>query len=291
MNKPGSRLSLLSKIFIFVDMKELMNYREKIAYWKSLFPEDEELMAYWEEVLKEEEAAELLPPRFFHKFRPSGDGLERVFDVLPEGRAIHRRLLEIYEATADSEDYYFIVRNPRPLTRVELERLAKAYLDTVIAMIKACRGYYDNDFLDDLEANPPALQLLEGVAPESHQDDDFSGSIYELKSEFISFIERDPEEKPQKVLSVSEFLALRKSLDYKPADEREDAEKSYYYSEALYQMACLYDIEHYVLWPWQKRSPLDDAFKVFIDLWKHGVEERMDMETNTLRFYAPALTD
>jgi hypothetical protein len=45
-------------------------------------------------------------------------------------------------------------------------------------------------------------------------------------------------------------------------------------------------IEYYVLWPlYRHNSRRKDPYKIFIDLWKRGVEERIDEKNNAIEFY------
>lgn len=269
-----------------------MNYREKITYWKSLFPDDTKLTKYWNSVLKQDDPDDLLPAWFFNRFKPDGEGLEAVFNVIPNGEEIHKRILEVFQIAGAGNSRYFLVQNPELITQRELEELAHEFITRVAKMAGICKDYYENEFLEKFAANSPAFRIVEGKPPKMDYEDEFQESVYELKNEFADYIDREPGAERRKVLTTDEYFAMIRDPNYqKPEKKEETKEQAYYYSEALYQMAASKDLVHYVLWPLYENSPIPDAYRPFFDLWRLDIEVQMDVEKNELIFYVKKLQD
>lgn len=238
-----------------------MTEAEILEYWMSLI-DDEEILALWKDIAAGNDPFRKVPEGFFAMFRPDGERLSPFFQKVYKGDEILKRVLEVYEATSpgyDPCDWYFVVRSPRPASREAIEKIAAEYLTSICEIAGIMEDAYFNSFVN----RPPGIEVVEGNAPEkttdAYSEFDLDCGVYELTGDFVRSLE--PEE--------SHALL---------------------FEEPLYQMACSYDIAHYVLWPlYESKCALKDPFKPFAALWKHNAELRFDREDNTLRVYVKKL--
>jgi hypothetical protein len=58
--------------------------------------------------------------------------------------------------------------------------------------------------------------------------------------------------------------------------------------EALYTIACDYNLAYHILWPlYRHLSDIDEPFAEYFELWKHGAGYRI--EGDRVRVYVPNL--
>jgi hypothetical protein len=195
---------------------------------------------------------------FFQRFRPDGAGVAAAFEGVEGGDEILPRLLEVYQATADGwdredgHDGYFIVRNPMPLTAARATGLLRLHLEKLAAMSEEV-GCVE---LTDLLRSPPHLEAVEGKPPWPPGDDDPEVLIYDVSSEFM------------------ESLRPRESA-------------ALLMGEALWTIACDDNLKHHILWPlYRDASPVEEPFRPYFDLWKHGAGFRF-AELQIVRVYVP----
>lgn len=175
----------------------------------------------------------------FNRYRPSGDGLGRIF--LGEGveKAVTTRLKRIFDATVQSwhpEDMYFVIRKHDPIDPRHMQELATKFLKGV---------YLLADFIGDREtcdvvASLSAVKKAEAKA-KAILNEDTPVVIHECVTDFLAKFQ------PEK----NEIFILK---------------------EAIYSMANDYFLMAYVLWPAIEESvPLHGVLDSYYDLWRHGV--------------------
>ncbi len=195
---------------------------------------------------------------FFQYFRPDGAGLEKVFEDVEGGDEIVARLLEIYEATSagstseTEEDGYFVVRNPSPIHAARAEELVRRHRDFVAAMARVLGRDEDASALEC----SLSVEVTEGEAPWPPDEDDPETAVYETIGDFMrSLIPRESD------ASLME--------------------------EAFYTIACDYNLQYYCLWPlYREESTIEEPFKPYVDLWKHGVTFRFE-GFESIRVFVP----
>jgi len=184
------------------------------------------------------------------QFRPDGQGLQGLFDDLPQGAALQHRLRQLYAIAGDAtrpgggQDAYFIVRNPPPLDPLHARTAAQTWLRSLLALARETQF---DDLVDELQPLPE-VRVLEGIAPKQTKDDLRNVPLYRaIKRQGASLCER-----LQREDAVLNLL--------RPA---------YYYA------ACDWALRDYLLWPLYHRfTQLDDPFLAYFELWCHGVKLR-----------------
>lgn len=178
---------------------------------------------------------------FFDCFRPDGKGLERVFAGVAGGEEIRKRLLRVYECTRDSAGGgwgYFVVRRPAPATPERLVSLTARHLGRV-RQIAISSGEADlTNLLDEL----PEIEIKRGRMPDRKQPDYDAPEtlIYDVVGDWFGGLEPVP----------SDALLL---------------------NEAMYSIACDYDLARYLAWPLYRHSTnIEEPFAPYFDLWTHG---------------------
>jgi len=195
---------------------------------------------------------------FFQQFRPAGEGLEAAFQGVIGADEILPRLLEVYEVTADDwrhdevYDAYFIVHHPQPLAAARAKVLLGLHLERVAAMAMSV----GDDELAGLLGRGLRLEVVEGVRPWPPGPDDPETMIHETTGDFMrSLIPRD-----------SHALLME---------------------EGLYFIACDSNLRHHILWPlYRHGSGIDEPFRPYFDLWKHGAGYRFTSD-GAVRVYVP----
>jgi len=181
--------------------------------------------------------------------------LEAVLADAAGGREILARLLEIYRVTApgwDPTDAYFHVKKPEPLPSNQAPKWAQQHLQAMLSLARAV----NNAEMKSMLGAPITVQVTRGAVPPP-ADEGPDMQIYELATDFIGSL--TPVE--------SDALLL---------------------AEAIYSMACDYFLQHHILWPLYRRSAsVDEPFKPYFDLWKHGAACRFADPTRVL-VYLPS---
>jgi hypothetical protein len=252
LSPPQKKIIIMENTIVSTD-------QDLLKFLRTTFKEDAELIEHLAKIEEKKDYYELIPATFFYSYQKKEE-LEKIFNVLNKGKEVLPRLMEIYAATEGSEYSYFIP-NYKNVTKNEVSLLMQQYLQNLLQMIQLMEDDYSTDFLEELKKSPPQIEIIKGEGPKSSpsDDDEFEGSVYELQHEFIYSLDED-------------FLADR-------------------FSEALYQMACSYDIVHFVLWPYyEKNSKIKDPFRTLIELWKIGADLKFDYTRNTILVYVPNLT-
>ncbi len=205
---------------------------------------EERLLLRWRRLVKEDAAAwkDGPPYWFFHRFRPDGRGIDKVFEGIDEADEIQPRLLEVYQATAsgwrndDSVDAYFIVRKPEHTSSRALQELARAHLEKVASIARSMK-------------NPGVARRLikarvriDATGASPPEPSDLDSEVYEMLGEFTDSV---------RPLGSSPALLLE---------------------QPSYGLACDYNLAAYVLWPaYRKPSPVEEPFGPYFELWKHGL--------------------
>jgi hypothetical protein len=174
---------------------------------------------------------------YFQRFRPDGDGVERVFEGMAHGDEVLARLLPFYRHTRDAANYiYFVVRDPLQTTRQELSAIMNRHL-AAIRQIAVAGG---NKFLDKLDTLLPTVRVeFERGKPPPHP----------------------PQPEPNAALPYE--IACDWSIDLRIA-----ASDDYVLlGEAFYSIACDYQLADYIVWPvYRDASPVHDPFAAAFDL-------------------------
>jgi len=221
-----------------------------------------EIYAHWSEIAGEPGAEwgedEIFA--FFQRFRPDGKRVDEALLPLPNGRAVHERLLQIYAATrsgwtdGDTSAAYFVVRDPPLIESAAAESLVRNHLSR-IAEISREAG------VDELVGllQSPTLTLSRESAPDSPVRHDTDLVIYDTLCDWVASLETDPTE-------VADL------------------------SEAFYSIACDYLLSWYAMWRWYAGgTQIVDPFEPCFQLWRHGIEYRFDGPSSAT-IYVPELT-
>ena len=204
-------------------------------HWQHLSEDNPELH---EDFMSQNEK-EPFPPFFFHYFRPDGKGLEPYFSNYRYGSEIFSRVREVYEATAAANlNYaYFIVENPKLLTKQQLIKLGEQYIRSMKTILA------EMEEPEVLSAGSIAVTIIKGSCPETAHDNETAQDIYDIKGDYFRSFSTD-----------SEFMHL-------------------HYCDCIYYMACSYDLVYHILWPLvSDQSKTEDLYAACFDLWKYGAE-------------------
>jgi hypothetical protein len=223
-----------------------MGKQETLARWKALAGDASD-RAWQEEDLD----------FFLHRFRPLGDGLDEVFAGVQLGQEILPRLKEVYEATA--EDYQegepeplFVVRHAKPASERRLAELAGRHFQRMGQIGKAVGIEEVNRLL----AQPPALAITAGKAPETDEASPQDARTLEACAEFMKALEP----------VASEALLLK---------------------DSLYYLASDYLLGYYILWPlYLHQTDIQEPFQPWFELWKLGGQLRIE-SAEQARLFVP----
>lgn len=190
---------------------------------------------------------------FFQIFRPHGEGVQAAFEDVVGGDEILRRLLDVYRATASTPgDWYFVVRDPPPITRSRVLELLGLHL-AKFAQMAAAIG---DDDAARLLKTPFRLEAVEGQTPWPPTTDDPEACVYDMRCDFMQSLE------PQE----SHALLME---------------------EAFYSIACDYYLSAHLLWPLYRHSTdIEEPFLPHFELWRHGVGYRF-VGKDVVRAYVP----
>lgn len=196
------------------------------------------------------------------QFRPSGAGLERLFEGLPMGDALQQRLSQLYQVAGDATrpggglDAYFIVRKPAAMDPQWAERCAAQWVQAVVEL---ARETEHEELVQRLDP-PPRIRVLQGVAPKQMRADLQTFPLYRaLKVQAAELTQRLP----------ANHAAL------------ELLRPAYYFA------ACDWALRDYLLWPaYAPQSRADDPFGPYFELWRHGAKVRI-LADDRIDIYLP----
>lgn len=173
----------------------------------------------------------------FNRYRPSGQGIERILDGDNIRQEIRYRVKRVYEISAPSwrpGDLYFVVRYFEPICQTQAVRIVIDHLSGIKRLA---------DFVGDRETSEAItmLKVVGGFAPGLVHDDEVPTLIYECLTDFISRFQ----------FSQNEIFVLK---------------------EALFSMANDYFLMAYMLWPAiQAIAPVQGVIEPYIDIWRCGI--------------------
>jgi hypothetical protein len=175
----------------------------------------------------------------FQQFRPLGNGVEAVFDSVPNANAYVRRLRSVYCAAYHQDwarDVYFIVRSPQPASLEELANFGMQYVSGLrfLSAMLAKRG---QPRLDRYLASVSKAVVVPFAGPSRMNDDDTL--VHEAVKDFMG-----------------EFY------DYEHAIIK--------LREAYYSVACDYHLAWYLQWPYFSEKIPRDVFGPYFELWARG---------------------
>ena len=233
---------------------------EMLAYWKSLTGDDSPTP--WDE----DDLG-----MFFQEFRPHPDRLAAVFEGVVGADEILPRLMQVFEATAEgweregTYDGYLVVRKPRPLSAERARALGTEYLQKVLEIATEFKAKGPDHPVMDLRAllDPlPAIEVVGGERPSPPDDDAPKGLIYEVTNDFMHHLK----------------------WDLKPVESH-----AHLLEEALYGLACDYNLRYHILWPlYRHLTPITEPFAAYFELWRHGADYRFH-DKDRVTFYVPSL--
>jgi hypothetical protein len=194
---------------------------------------------------------------FLHRFRPSGEGIEKALEGVQLGSEILVRLREIYEATAEGvgapeDETFFVVHKPKPLTERRFQELAGQHFQRMGQLGKAV-GIKE---ISELLVLPPATEVTEERAPEEEEASEFERSVRDCCAEFMRALEPVP----------SDALLLKDPLFYVAGDEL---------------------LTYHVLWPlYLHQTDITEPFQPHFELWRSGGTLRL-LDKEKARLYVP----
>ncbi len=198
-----------------------------------------------------------VPPFFLHSFRPSGEGLEDVFRGVAQGEEILERLMEVYRIAGEGDGMYFQVRKPAVASRSQLVSLAEQHLARMTEIVREYPAKGWQDVLAPLVERKIQVDVVQAQDPDKGRSEDLNAALYEVTCDYVRRLEAAP----------SDALLLR---------------------NALYYIACRYDLAHHVLWPlYRSATPVREPFQPSYQLWTLGAELWFE-EPNLCRVYSPA---
>ena len=201
---------------------------------------------------------------FFQQFRPDGRGLAGLFDDLPAGGELHRRLDELFAVAGDDRrpqggrDAYFIIRNPSPIDPSRVQSLAERWIEAV----RKLAAEVDDDEVGGVLDPAPAVRVLEGLPPKHPKN-------AAEKTELLKAFEVAVPALVERIEPESEHAAVLRP--------------------AYYFVNCNPMLRDYLMWPlYAAAVDQPDPFAAYFELWKHGIKYRIFQETQ-IDFYMPRL--
>ena len=199
---------------------------------------------------------------FFQTFRPDGRGLESIFDELPSGNQLHRRLDQLFAVAGDDRrpqggrDAYFVVRGLQPIEPERVRELANQWL----ANLRQLAIELGNPVVA-AELDPsPAVRVLEGLPPKHPKREEEKASLLKAFQQSI----------PQLVERIEPKCEYAELL-----------------RQAYYFIHCDAMLRDYLMWPLYADSvEVRDPFESYFELWRHGVKYRI-FQSAQIDFYIP----
>jgi len=179
----------------------------------------------------------------FQCFRPDGDGLDEFCSDLACSDEMLHRLQEIFRITKDGYrtetalDVYFVVHKPVASSDEELTTLTAIYLDSLVKIARTSE-YAE---LATYFQTPPTLSVKRGTFQAGPDNNDIQLDVYDMLNDYSR---RFPIPNPN-------IQILR---------------------EALYTMACDYNLAHFVVWPEAVVHDHEDPYSKYFELWKRGAQ-------------------
>jgi len=197
------------------------------------------------------------PGDFLYALRPSGAKLPALFAGIPEAAGVLERLQTVFaHAGPETGHMYFMVSRPARLTDAALTKKLHTWASTVAGMIDVANlvDAADVPMIHRLVSKPP-VEIVAGPPGE--------GSSHPLLA-----------------LIHEAIVDYKDNVDYPPVAE--------ILMEALYTIACRYDLAHWILRPslGKVASDADDLFAPVAALWLAGVEFAYIGEGADLRIHA-----
>lgn len=195
---------------------------------------------------------------FFQNFRPDEQQLGPLFEDLPAGAEVFKRLQQVYRATActftgrQGADLYFIVRRPEPTTNDQLMRFATAQLSNWRNMAAAINEHELVDLLTPI----PLITIRDGspTAPNPHDTESLDAYIYDVQTDWHA-----------------QLAPLCPHASWM--------------RDAFYYLACDYYLARFITWPWYMHSSsLNDPYEPYFYLWLHGAELRCESRERVTLF-------
>lgn len=207
--------------------------------WQRVLNNSEKLKELFEKQW-EGDAQEPIPPYLFHAFRPKQyDVLEGLFLPFAHGREIFAKLKEVFDITAEYGDtssaYFTIQKQEIPIE--ELQEAARGYISSMNQILSECK---DVSFVD--------IEHIE-IKVMSRQAFEKDYNVYEIKENDLSD------------MRVDWLSGLLPNAEENPL---------VLFHEALYYMACEYDLAGYINWSLSGRREEENPFSAFFTLWKQG---------------------
>lgn len=222
---------------------------------------DSSLIARWGALAGIENAAEPSDlTGLFQHFRPTGTGVDPIFEGLEFGAAVRARVRKCYEYTAAGfkpSDAYFI---PRPMSRCP-ELLAEELICAHFAEIsKIAVARNDRELIELVKnAHPQRVGSVAQLRELPLTTESPDGWIFDLVNDFRTFIHVDE----------TEIMML---------------------SDALYSIANNVFLQSYLLWPiYSSSSALHEPFQPYFELWSKGVSYSFRQADACRYFISPAL--
>ena len=174
----------------------------------------------------------------FQQFRPSGDGIERLFADVPDGSQYVSRLREVFRSTNDpagANDLYFVVRSPCPSTDEELGEIGSAFLRELLALAEIIQN-------EELRRYLLRIERVE-VVSKSHLNwnNDDNLLVMEVIHDWLGTI-----------------------------GEYEDRIMRMH--EAYYSIACDFFLMYYLQWPYFANRCSRDIFRSYFELWQRDAD-------------------
>jgi len=204
---------------------------------------------------------------FFQQFRPDGRGLAGLFDDLPGGQDVHRRLEEVFEIAGSDRrgdgrrDVYFIVRSPEPISADATQQLAENWLSGVASIADATA----DDRLIEVLTPLPKVRVLEG-SPPKHPKDAIN------QSELMKVFQTQAPKLTERIDLSHEIAATLRP--------------------AFYFINCDAMLRDYLMWPLYQEALVSqglagqEPLRPYFRLWCHGVKYRI-MQDKQIDFYIP----
>ena len=191
----------------------------------------------------------VIPDFFFHFFRPNGIGLSPYFENYPGGEEVYQRIIDIYNLTSDSEDSYFLLDNPKLLTREKLLELGQRHINGIRHILNVM-GSHILISEDEIDIN-----IIKGECPSDAFDNEVACEVYDLTGDYWT------------------------DLHFKVNNELLEI------YDPVFYMACNYTLVYYALWPLvREQAGIDSLFDADFALWKSDAEAVFQDE-KTLNIY------
>jgi hypothetical protein len=180
----------------------------------------------------------------FNRYRPTGEGLERILGkegVEGKVRARIKRVIEVTASSLKPDDWYFVLRYPQPIDRDDAVKLVESYLRDLAQLAEFAGADEARDAIS-------SLAVVQSSNTSFTRDESVPTLIYECLTDFLAGFQPDQ----------NELFALK---------------------EALYSMANDYFLMAYMVWPAvQESTGLPTLLDSYFEVWSHGIS--LDFSTD-----------